>query len=545
MTIFKTKKVARISLVKVFSVGITGILFIFILLSYFTFTRLLSFESTLTDVSDKSLPNLIRISQLYSQASTLLESTELLSKSASGASKRLAEKQLQTNLINIRKAATETFANEFLDTQLNTIAIEIDEFSSLIEDRLQTIDRIESLTIQMYNLNVQAINIEKQNSSVWILNFSQVVVNVGRALNENKLQRVRFLFNQLKKQLNELSNISAVGKDKAIKSQLTKQFNTLLFSENGMELLKIKSLRLDGRAIGRESFVHNLILDYVAQLGFVTNETEQNITQQVASSVIEMKQQTQLIRSILIGGVIFLLVIVFLFQQRVLKRIKVFNQIVRNETHGFEFETVLDGNDEITDLAEAFKEFTQTIEIQKHKLEHLSMSDGLTGIANRRALDIRLKHDIELSARQKSSVAILLMDIDCFKLYNDNYGHLAGDQCLRDVSKIICDLLHRDSDFVARYGGEEFVCVLPNTDSNGAQEMATHIIEKLKHIALPHKYSNVADYLTMSIGIATSQSNALLTPEAIIRQADTALYAAKRKGKNAYILYSSAIPLKQ
>jgi diguanylate cyclase (GGDEF)-like protein len=256
-----------------------------------------------------------------------------------------------------------------------------------------------------------------------------------------------------------------------------------------------------------------------------------------------MKEQTQLIRLILIGGVIFLLVIVVLFQQRILKRISVFKQIVRSETQEFDYQTVLNGNDEITDLAEAFNEFTHTIDIQKQKLEQLSMSDGLTGIANRRALDIRLKHDIEISTRQKLSVAVLLMDVDCFKQYNDNYGHSAGDQCLKDISKVISDSLYRDSDFVARYGGEEFFCVLPKTDSEGAQMIATHLLEQFKHAALPHKYSNVADYVTMSIGIATSQPNDLLTPEAIIRQADTALYVAKKAGKNSSSLYSVSTSL--
>jgi diguanylate cyclase (GGDEF)-like protein len=538
MTASTTKKGARISLVKVFSAGLTGILFIFILLSYFTFTRLLSFESTLTDISDKSLPNLIRISQLYSQAARLLESTELLSKSASGASKRLAQKRLSTNIINIRKAAKNAFANEFLDTQLDTIAIELDEFSTLIEDRLHILANIELLRDQMYKLNVQAVNIKKQSSSAWVLGFSQVINNVSRALNEKKLQRVRFLFNQLEKQLNKLSTISGEGQDKAVRRQLTHQFKTLLFDKNGMELLKIKSLRLEGRVIGRENFVHNLIEDYVAQLSLLTNETEQNITLQVATSVVDMKEQTQLIRLILIGGVVFLLVIVVLFQQRILKRISVFKQIVRNETQKFDYETILNGNDEITDLAEAFNEFIHTIDIQKQKLEQLSMSDGLTGIANRRALDIRLKHDIEISIRQKSSVAILLMDIDCFKQYNDNYGHSAGDQCLKDVSKIIGDSLQRDSDFVARYGGEEFVCVLPKTDSQGAQMIAAHLIEQFKQAALPHKYSNIADYLTMSIGIATSQPDNVLSPETIIKQADSALYVSKHTGKNSFNLYS-------
>jgi diguanylate cyclase (GGDEF)-like protein len=543
MTVSTAKKGARVSLVKVFSAGLIGILFVFILLSYFTFTRLLSFESTLTDVSDKSLPNLIRISQLYSQSAKLLESTEFLSKATSNASKRLAEKQLQTNLVNIRKAADEIFENEFLDTQLNTIAIELDELSALIEDRLITNNNIELLTTKMYRLNVQSVSFENPSSSSWVLGFSQASVNVGRALNEKKLQRVRFLFNQLSEQLNELDVISSKEQNKTVRNQLTKQFKSLLFSENGLEALKIKSLRLEGRAIGRENFVHNLIEDYVAQLGFVTNETEKNITSQVALSVTEMKKQTHLIRFILIGGVVFLLIIVILFQQRVLKRIRIFNQIVRNKTQGSEYQTILDGNDEITDLAEAFKEFTQTIEIQKQKLEQLSMLDGLTGIANRRALDIRLKHDIELSVRQKSSIALLLMDIDCFKLYNDNYGHLRGDQCLKDVSKVISDSLQRESDFVARFGGEEFVCVLPNTDSKGAQDIATHIIEQLKNKALPHEYSNVADYVTISIGIATSQPNAILTPEALINHADSALYNAKKAGKQSYSLYSSTIPL--
>jgi diguanylate cyclase (GGDEF)-like protein len=128
-------------------------------------------------------------------------------------------------------------------------------------------------------------------------------------------------------------------------------------------------------------------------------------------------------------------------------------------------------------------------------------------------------------------------------LYNDNYGHSAGDQCLKDISQLICDSLHRDSDFVARYGGEEFVCVLPNTDSKGAKEIATRIIERFKHVALPHRYSNVADYVTSSIGITTSQANHLLTQETIIKQADTALHVAKNTGKNTYSEYSDATTL--
>jgi hypothetical protein len=180
MTKSRKKEGARVSLVKVFSVGLLGILFVFILLSYFTFTRLLSFESTLMDVSDRALPNLIGISQLYSQASKLLESTELLSKSSSNASRRLAEEQLQSNLLNIRAAAKKIFENEFLDIQLKTIAIELDEYSALINDRLQTETNIKLLSTQMYQLNTQALNVGNKNSPAWVLGFSQATVNVSR-----------------------------------------------------------------------------------------------------------------------------------------------------------------------------------------------------------------------------------------------------------------------------------------------------------------------------------------------------------------------------
>ncbi|MEP2651557.1 MAG: diguanylate cyclase [Paraglaciecola sp.] len=533
MIIPSAKNAPRISLVTVFSAGFMCIMFIFILLSYFTFSRLLSFESTLTNVSEISLPHIIEINQLYTQAASLLESTDILSQSSSNASKRLAKEQLQSNLLNTRKAAKEIFKNEFLDTQLNTIAIELEEFSDLIDERQQTRDNIELLKTQLFELNKQAITVKGESYSDWTMIFSQAIVNVSTALNENKLQQVRFLFKQLKQQLSKLYQEERSETEK----KLTSKLKNLLFGENGLEVLKIQYLRLAGRTIGKANFVQSLIRDYVTQLGFVTNKTEQRITKQVSYSAIETQKQIQLIGVVLIGGVIFLSIISFLFQQRVLKRISVFNQIVLTKSQGIELQTQLSGNDEITDLAITFKAFTETIELQKKKLEHLSMSDGLTGIANRRALDIRLQHDVKLAMRDKYSVSVLLMDIDNFKLFNDNYGHSAGDTCLKDISRIISNALQRDTDFVARYGGEEFICVLPRTSAEGAEELAIHIINELKAEALPHHYSDVAKHVTLSIGIKTTSPNESTTSELLIKQSDQALYAAKKAGKNRHSFY--------
>ncbi|MFT2090021.1 diguanylate cyclase [Paraglaciecola sp. 2405UD69-4] len=533
MIVTSAKNAPRISLVTVFSVGFISIILVFILLSYFTFSRILSFESVLTNVSDESLPQIIEINQLYTQAASLSESIEILSQSSSIAAKRLATTRLQTNLLNTRKAAKEIFGDEYLYTQLNTITLEINELSILIDERQKARDSIAILRDQVYQLNNQAILVQAETSDIWSLIMSQAVVNVGNALNENRLQQVRYLFNKLKQQLNLIESEKVDGK----KQQLTNKLKTILFGTHGLEELKIKSLRLSGRTIGRANFVQSLIKDYVTQLGFVADKTSKRITKQVSSSVVEMKQQTQLIRLVLIGGVIFLLITFFMFQKRVLNRISVFNQIVRNKALGKHSNTELTGNDEITDLAKTFQEFTKTIELQKQKLEHLSMSDGLTGIANRRALDIRLKRDLELSKREKYCVSILLMDIDNFKRFNDNYGHAAGDKCLQDVSTIISNTLQRDCDFVARYGGEEFICVLVNTDTNGAQKIAAEIITQITGANIPHEYSEIADRVTLSIGIETSTPTCLLTTESIIKRADTALYDAKKSGKNTYKIY--------
>jgi diguanylate cyclase (GGDEF)-like protein len=530
----------RILLINVFSVGLVGILVVFVLLSYFTFTRLLSFESTLTSVSDKALPKLISTSQLYSQASRLLESAPLLSNSSSNASKRLAEKQLEANLNAIRRAAKDLFANEFLEIQLNTIALELDELSTLIASQFVLKEDLKALTEQLYQLNNQAQELNQVNDSTWVLKFSQIILNVNKALNETRLQAVRFLFVQLEQRLEQLELSHSIEQDQLKKQQLTRQLKTLLFTENGLEVLKIQSLRLKGRAIGRENFVHNLVEDYVTQIGFVTNETQQGITLQVADSVVDMNQQTDLIRFILIAGVMCLLVIVIMFQQRVLKRLRIFNLMVLSETQGIKYQAKLGGNDEITDLAEAFNEFTNTIEKQKQSLEQLSMSDDLTGIANRRGLNLRLEHDITLSIRQKSSLALLIMDIDCFKLYNDNYGHVAGDECLKAVSQIIQECLHRDSDFIARYGGEEFICVLPNTNQQGAKRIATQITQSFNTIRLPHKYSNVTGHITISTGIVMLHPDAPLPSSLLIKRADQALYAAKAAGKNTFEFYSDS-----
>lgn len=536
MSLVTIKKAPRISLVKVFSAGLAGILLAFALLSYFTFSRLLSFESALVQVSNQALPNLINTGQLFNQAARLLQSTEQLSKSSSQASRRIVQGQLEKNLQAIRKSSQAIAHNEFLDIQFDTINTELEEFSNLVGKRLELRSQMESLKVKISILGEQATKVDAAESSSWLLDYLQALININQALDERRLQGVRFLFDRLEKRLIKLNNTNDNGQNNFIKNHMIEELNTLLFAQDGLVELKIKNLRLEGKVIGRENFVHNLIEDYVAHLGFVASETEQKMTTQVAASIQEMDQQTQLIRYLLVGSVMLLLVIVVVFQRRLLKRLRIITHIIRSEAKGDDYNEILVGNDEITDLAESFKDFTHTIERQKHILEQISMLDSVTGIANRHALDIRLARDIELSKQQNTQFAVLLMDIDCFKQYNDKYQPAAGDYCLQEIAKTLCDLLPEDGDFVARYEGEDFICVLSNTDEKRAQDIAQKIIASLKSLALPHEFSNVAQYVTMSIGISIGLPEKPLTPEAIILQADIALNEAKASGKNTYKL---------
>jgi diguanylate cyclase (GGDEF)-like protein len=165
---------------------------------------------------------------------------------------------------------------------------------------------------------------------------------------------------------------------------------------------------------------------------------------------------------------------------------------------------------------------------------HLTIIDQLTGIYNRRYLDGSLKKIIKLHSRTGGRLSVLMIDIDYFKKYNDTYGHDAGDDCLRTVAFILSECVIREDDFIARYGGEEFTAILPNTDENGAQMVAEKMLEKIRESNIPHKTSDIAGYVTVSIGGATGIINHFQNGSDYIKTADKALYESKRNGRNRY-----------
>ncbi len=166
------------------------------------------------------------------------------------------------------------------------------------------------------------------------------------------------------------------------------------------------------------------------------------------------------------------------------------------------------------------------------QLEELSNMDGLTEIANRRRLDQYLRKILNLSKREKLPISLIMIDIDFFKAYNDTYGHLQGDKCLKEIARAIQDSLRRSTDLVGRYGGEEFSVVLFNTDSKQAIKVAKHIQSSVNQLSIKHLSSSVSNIVTVSMGIATINPSLTDTIENLYSMSDNALYAAKANGRN-------------
>ena len=172
-----------------------------------------------------------------------------------------------------------------------------------------------------------------------------------------------------------------------------------------------------------------------------------------------------------------------------------------------------------------------TLKFQSDLLRKLVFLDGLSGVYNRRYFDQQLGVECARSTRSGVPLSAIMIDVDHFKLYNDRYGHQAGDDCLRQIAVALKACLKRPADLVARYGGEEFACILPDTTFDDAVCLGNDLERKVRALAIPHEASSVAAVITVSIGVATRTVDSAEDPAALIRLADTQLYEAKQSGR--------------
>jgi diguanylate cyclase (GGDEF)-like protein len=183
-------------------------------------------------------------------------------------------------------------------------------------------------------------------------------------------------------------------------------------------------------------------------------------------------------------------------------------------------------------LEREVSERTAALEEANRQLKQLSIEDGLTGLLNRRAFDAILQDECRRGERAQVPLALMMLDIDYFKQFNDIYGHQAGDTCLILVADTLKKACGRAGEFVARYGGEEIAIILPATSPDYARQQAENLRCRLADLAIPHSGSVAADMVTVSIGVTSLIPRTEMSPSALLAAADKALYKAKEAGRN-------------
>ncbi|NJM57487.1 MAG: diguanylate cyclase [Synechococcales cyanobacterium RU_4_20] len=234
----------------------------------------------------------------------------------------------------------------------------------------------------------------------------------------------------------------------------------------------------------------------------------------------------------------------------VLSALRSFRDIVTIEQQRGEIAAVLE---RMSYLQEQLKEYSYSLEIKvsqrtadleraNRKLHRLAHLDGLTQVANRRWFDEYLQEQWHRLAQDSQPLSLLIADVDYFKGYNDRYGHQAGDECLKQFAQVLKAIAARPEDLVARYGGEEFVILLPKTPLEGACRLAEKSLAALRQLCLPHATSEVADRVTMSLGVSWLIPQPEVPLKSLVEMADRALYRAKQQGRDRYCVYPADSP---
>jgi diguanylate cyclase (GGDEF)-like protein len=530
-----TKSIPRrhgyLSLKTVFFMAFGLVLFLCASIAAVAYYRLVDFQSLLNTTTMKSLPKVMTYAKMYSQVNELTYATENLTNVNTQGQRRIAFALLDDKIEDIPLLIRTLGDDERLIGQLSIIKQEVSGLNDLIETRLNTKNLLDEQRLTIYQTYEIAISDNNLSSSVFAQATSALIILAEQALVFKKLNKIK----QHSRAIDDIhlkasTNSSLTDTQRDLLHQLRKD----LVGESGLLPLRIQQLKIFGRTRGRADFVRNLVIDYARLAEYESFRYNKSVVKNTATFSARVKEQTRALRLTAIFVILVLIIITFFIQRRLIRRLVLLNTNVISRLAGAHIDLRVGGNDEITDIARSFNQFAETIEIQKKELIRKALTDGLTNIANRRGLDKEFKHLMLVAQRQKWPVAILMMDVDNFKGYNDFYGHVAGDDCLQKIAAVLEKVLRRPEDFVARYGGEEFVCLLPNTPIKGAEKVAQSILDAIQEANIPHQKSNVAPYVTLSLGISIYESGKDETSDTLLKLADTALYKAKANGKNCF-----------
>lgn len=546
-----TKQVNRLSLTWVFTVSLIFIFLVFLFVSGLAYYRLLNVNKILENIAQSETPKILLFDKISNDATSLVFYTEQLAQAKNPPSLRIAESGALQQLGFVAELIVQDEFPQSIHMEFNAINSEIKELIQLVDYKIKIEVQIKQTERLLYDSFAKfrsdgiedTIGQKKLKNTEWGQSFSDLIALSSQIMSISRIHEISRINEIIVKEFNNLNNQLSTKLDTGLKPKagaFSRLFRLYVLSGKGLIKQRNLQLRVDGRTRGRGEFTKQLVSDFSRSIRFRTQQLNSQILSETERTNNFVSQQIHIVGLSTLLALLLLAVIGMILKSRVIERLTLLNQMVLGHLDVDKNEIRVHGNDEITDIAHTFKRFTLTIEQQKKALSVLAMSDGLTGIANRRSFDEELDRQIKAAKRLNHPLSVLLIDIDFFKLYNDKYGHIQGDEALINVATVLRDSLNRNIDFVARYGGEEFVCILPNTDTNGALKVAKRLRESIKDLNILHQYSSIASHITISSGSATLKPEELNhhSHADILVKADKALYQAKEAGRDQSTFYS-------
>lgn len=501
-----------------------------LLLIGFTYNQLNETRTSFKTIATDVVPTLANNGIIHSQLSSLAFLVANFAQADSAAQLRISEAEVTTQLTEIERLTKSSSID--IETDLTLIKAEFDVLKDLIEELFSLQQILIDGESQIYAIQsrLEIANVAKRYEQ------TEILISALRLIHTTKLIDVRRLQRTMEAQLNRTN--AEKNANTTVSQSMSTKVNELVFGDRGIIDSKLLLLRTKGRVEGQRNFVRRLVLDVASEAEFKAYNFASNQSEQAELLATRSSQQFSITLSTYIVTFLIGLALMIFVKIRVVSRLEVLTQSLNHDVKPEKIEHLYSQNDEISILAQTAVEHIETIDKQKAKLTLLSFMDGLTKVGNRRAFNERIQQSANLAMRNNLNLSVLLIDVDCFKQFNDEYGHIKGDECLQHIAQTISESAKRGSDFVARYGGEEFVCLLVGMPASEALEFASGLCKTIEELAIPHSKSTAdADVVTVSIGVHTESEITALSEERLLQCADTALYQAKTNGRNQAVQY--------
>ncbi len=489
--------------------------------------KLTGYASLFSNVTDSSMPKLVRMANIHSNIKELLHFVQELSEKSNNISRKITYQRIQDVFTLIKNDELSVFKNQDFNIKIQVIEEHFENLNLLVNQKNQYVKKMHD-KIESFSLEERKILIPSQE-----LDKIMIIINSAKLYELHKKAE----FNSF---VNEIKSLFTLFKGKAgsrIDRKIIKNIENILFASDGFFEIKKKELEISIKIKRINTLVGSLLYNFAGEIESLSFNHKEELIGNSKEFVLSMKKDLNVLFLLFFIYSIGLFVSSFYLKRKVIDRLVSLDKNILQKIEGQEMLLVDNYEDEISCITKSFNYYALKVEEQNQKLEELSLTDSLTKIANRRMFDIQFERELNFVQRNRYESSILLIDVDSFKLYNDNYGHLEGDRCLQALAGVFKNITKRDTDIVARYGGEEFVFILSNSNKENSKKFAKVLLQAVENLQIKHEYNGNWGHVTISIGIVTiNYANAKLG-KINLENADKALYFAKGEGKNLSIHY--------